>query len=1095
MIWSGRDASENQTTVIMSRKKKIILLVAIISLSALLTVAGILAYYLASPERTKALIEKTVEDVSGVQVAVKRIEYTVSPIHFLLQQVTLKQVEGDHQTGAFVSEVAVDLHREGPFGRKTLIVDSIRLNNPSLRLHQKSSLPAPSPGSRSSSIASTILKGITGLFLFKEIEFRSIEIDNGDLAFISDMGAVALSNINARMNAENHIEITCESRTVVTEPDITILLPDIHAATKSSFSPARLDISAKVSISHASITTPWGSLDNVNLNSCIGYEQEKALLTWNAFEFMGKGTFGKGVAAFPCEIEGKMDGAFDLHSADIHAKQFSLNAQDLFSLQGALKASVRKGGRIILDIFEGSFVPSQLKAFLPETTKKAMGTAHLGGSVQIRGALKGLKSNDAWNYHCDLKTFFHHNPVFFSMEDVSIKGGITGDISVRGEAVNPTISADITASGCTVDSPLCSLSPCSGRVNIDGRFPRFTMGTMALTIPKMRLVAGETSLDIKDIRLSSEKCYFDFLTKAFGLPLLSIDSEELHRIELQGEGKGELCRINLTGVNTGLLECAQAQGFLPEGWKVSGSDTIRLSAEREKGKSWRLKTDLRVDTCNFEDGAALCIGEGIDAAVSVNCLYDPTDRFSSFDGSVRVTNGEVLFDTFYLDLGKHAVLSDFKGNYETTKKIIVLREMNFALYDRFDLDFKGQWTVYPYAPEGNILIKMHEASVSPLFETFVREPFKAEHPALESIATGGTISASFQVDKDRTGADILGYLHWKDGVLSYDNAKIRLTGLSLDLPLWIHTGAKRHAGNPLTGKLDIESLRMPFLPTQTFSLPLRAAPNALTIDSSTEVATPGGPLRVGPISFLEIAGPHPSIQSDILIEALDIGPFIPEAVFPHIEGTLDGRLDPVKITKDMITTEGEIVADVFGGTAVVSHIRASSFFSGPLLSFDARIDGLDLAEMTTNTSFGKIEGILQGYVRGFEIAYGQPQKFDLLLETTPRKGVEQKISVKAVENIAKIGGGQSPFVGLAGVISSFFKEFHYEKIGVRASLQNDVFKINGTIKEGETEYIIKRGGFSGVNIVNQNPDNRISFKDMVKRIQRVTKESASPLIE
>ena len=681
------------------------------------------------------------------------------------------------------------------------------------------------------------------------------------------------------------------------------------------------------------------------------------------------------------------------------------------------------------------------------------------------------------------------------MENVSMKGGITGEILLRGEAANPTISADITISGCTMDSPLCSLSPCSGRVKIDGRFPHFTMGTMALAIPKMHLVAGEKSLDIKDIRLSSEKGYFDFLTKAFGLPLLSIDSAELHRIELQGEGKGELCRITLKGVNTGLLEYAQAQGFVPEGWKVSGSDTIRLSAEREKGKSWRLKTDLRVDTCNFEDGAALCIGEGIDAAISVNCLYDPKDRFSSFDGSVRVTNGEVLFDTLYLDLGNHAATWDVKGHYGNSEHNIVLREMNFALHDRFAMDLKGQWTVYPYAPEGNIRIKMHEASVSPLFETFVREPFKAEHPALESITAGGTVSASLQIDKDRTGAEILGHFHWKDGLLSYTNAQIHLTGLSLDLPLWVHTGTKMHAGNPLTGTLDIESLRMPFLPAQTFSLPLRAAPNALNIDSSTELATPGGPLRIGPISFLEIAGPHPSIESDISMEALDIGPFVPEAMFPHIEGTLDGRLDPVKITKDMITTEGELVADVFGGTAVVSHIRASPFFSGPFLSFDARIDGLDLAEMTTNTSFGKIEGILQGSIKGFEIAYGQPQRFDLLLETTPRKGIEQKISVTAVENIAKIGGGQSPFVGFAGAISSFFKEFHYEKIGIRASLQNDVFRINGTIKEGETEYIIKRGGFSGVNIVNQNPDNRISFKDMVKRIQRVTKESASPLIE
>jgi len=144
-----------------------------------------------------------------------------------------------------------------------------------------------------------------------------------------------------------------------------------------------------------------------------------------------------------------------------------------------------------------------------------------------------------------------------------------------------------------------------------------------------------------------------------------------------------------------------------------------------------------------------------------------------------------------------------------------------------------------------------------------------------------------------------------------------------------------------------------------------------------------------------------------------------------------------------------------------------------------------LSQMTTDTAFGKIEGVLKGHLRDFEIAYGQPQRFNLLLETVQKKGISQKISVKAVENISQIGGGQSPFMGLAGAFVSFFKKFPYEKIGIQANLENDVFTVNGTIREGGTEYLVKRGSFSGVNVVNQNTDNRISFKDMVKRIKRI----------
>ena len=100
-----------------------------------------------------------------------------------------------------------------------------------------------------------------------------------------------------------------------------------------------------------------------------------------------------------------------------------------------------------------------------------------------------------------------------------------------------------------------------------------------------------------------------------------------------------------------------------------------------------------------------------------------------------------------------------------------------------------------------------------------------------------------------------------------------------------------------------------------------------------------------------------------------------------------------------------------------------------------------------------------------------------------------------MDNIAQIGGGASPFRGLAGSFTVLFKEFSYNKIGVKASLENDVFRVNGTNRKGGKEYLVERGRFSGVNIVNQNPDNRIRFKDMVKRIKRVTAKGGGPVIK
>jgi len=85
-------------------------------------------------------------------------------------------------------------------------------------------------------------------------------------------------------------------------------------------------------------------------------------------------------------------------------------------------------------------------------------------------------------------------------------------------------------------------------------------------------------------------------------------------------------------------------------------------------------------------------------------------------------------------------------------------------------------------------------------------------------------------------------------------------------------------------------------------------------------------------------------------------------------------------------------------------------------------------------------------------------------------------------------------MGLAGMLASFFKNFNYSRIGIRAILENDVFRVNGTIREGGEEYLVKRSGISGVNVVNRNPDNRISFKDMVKRIKRAISPESRAVI-
>ncbi len=75
-------------------------------------------------------------------------------------------------------------------------------------------------------------------------------------------------------------------------------------------------------------------------------------------------------------------------------------------------------------------------------------------------------------------------------------------------------------------------------------------------------------------------------------------------------------------------------------------------------------------------------------------------------------------------------------------------------------------------------------------------------------------------------------------------------------------------------------------------------------------------------------------------------------------------------------------------------------------------------------------------------------------------------------------------------MTSLFKTFSYSELGIACYLNNDFFTIRGTVVEDGTEYLLKRGIFGGINIINQNPKNRISWNDMLRRMERIKRDSS-----
>jgi hypothetical protein len=622
--------------------------------------------------------------------------------------------------------------------------------------------------------------------------------------------------------------------------------------------------------------------------------------------------------------------------------------------------------------------------------------------------------------------------------------------------------------------------------NISCIYPVIEIKDAALQIPRAKIHTRTRDILIADIRVNIPDGRMDAEKKSVILPEVRLDTLGLKNLLLGIRLQETNLSLAIQGKETSLFHAAADYRLIPSDWNIKVHDSIQINVTGPRTGPWQVSAKLSLDDLVFQNKDGTIMGEKISLGTEVQGALGSNRSRMTFTVDIDAPTGEALYDRYYLNLKTNPIVTSCNGTYDLQKRLIELSKFRFDLRGILPLEIRGFFKHGPSKANADVTVILPKVPLKPIVHHFLQEPYKTENPFLATLETEGTVSAQFRINGFQDAWQVRGCLGWLGGNFSLPEKGVALKGIHLDLPVWYRTGVAKPLVETLRGKLEVESIVIPLLPEQPLKILLDAGPNRISVETPTVIQVPGGNLCLGSVQVEKLFGPDLALHTRLEFDEIKLQPLLSKIWMHPLAGALTGTLNPIRYENHTVTTRGELKAEVFEGKIILSDFGASGIFtSAPVFKLNVKWEDLLLSEMTTNTAFGTIEGILKGQLRNVEMAYGQPQRFNLLLETVQKKGISQKISVKAVENIAQIGGGQSPFMGMAGAVASFFKKFPYEKIGIRASLENDVFTVNGTIREGGTEYLVKRGSFSGVNVVNQNPDNRISFKDMVKRIKRI----------
>jgi hypothetical protein len=556
-----------------------------------------------------------------------------------------------------------------------------------------------------------------------------------------------------------------------------------------------------------------------------------------------------------------------------------------------------------------------------------------------------------------------------------------------------------------------------------------------------------------------------------------------------GSASGRLDGASLPADN--LVALAQALGGRKwDGWSPTGAIDLAARLEPAAGGS-RIGATATLGQIGFTSPAGDVMGQNLAGRVDLEVLLIPQPRMKT---DLILQRGEALWGTVYVDFAKDPLDLHAGGTREGAEEYKdLLLEGGLAGFGRLNIEGKARLAGGIWRHQGHLVLR--DAMLGPIFRTFLRDPLAASRRDLAGLEMGGAAEVDLSFSGSGQAADLAGTLRLRSGDLRGGAEPPLLSGLDLDLPIAYSLGAAnpglpRPTDASRWGRLRLKNLRLAGQELGPLEMPAVLVPNHLYLGGAIDASLFGARLSLRRIQVAEPLSPRFRINMAAQLDGLDLARVAGENSM--LEGHLGGLLDPVSISGERMTAAGELTGDLFGGRLDIRNVTAEHPVSaGREIGGDVTVERIDLERLSDALGVGRITGLLSGSIEGLRIAYGQPVAFHLKMESVPVKGVTQSVSLKAVNSISLVSTGSAlSGMGLS-LMTKFFKEFPYEKIGFECGLKNDVFTVRGLIHEDGVEYLVKRRFFAGINVINRIQDNRIGFSDMVERAKRVTSERSN----
>jgi len=628
----------------------------------------------------------------------------------------------------------------------------------------------------------------------------------------------------------------------------------------------------------------------------------------------------------------------------------------------------------------------------------------------------------------------------------------------------------ITARAATLPDPVNKLSDlayvCTSPVIADPRFGcdagRLTgrggpTGSVDMAMTALaNLKTGVTTFGGRDLKLAGTTATFDGTVDAKGWRVKGV-----------------------TGSTTvdALRKFAAPWFELPKDITGDGKVTLEGSAS-DVGAGTVVDATMNLAEVSLTNEASTIVTDGMAAVARLRARLGDTSTALELDVSGK--KGQVLVNPVLLDFGKNPLTLTSRATMKGD--VVSIESLRLTQTDLIDVTGTGGVNLAGETPVVSGDFELAKFQFPDAYTSYMQITL-ATTSVLSDLRTSGSLTGRLSVRDNGITA-----LHLSPKALELHDKKDRLHLSKVNGDIhWAPEGAASAPKSTLSwaggGAYGLSG--------GAASLEFVAKGAGFYLTRPTKLPVFDGALAIDTLALDKLDGENMEVAFKGKVEPISM-PLLAKAFgWPEFSGTLAASVPGVTLKDNVLTFQGNVESEVFGGHIVGSNIRMQDPLGRfPQFFADVRARDLDLGLLTQTFEVGSITGKLEVDVLGLELFAWSPTAFTARLATPKGDKSRHRISAKAVSSLSNVGGGGGGVVqALQSGVLRFFDEYSYEKLGITCKLVGDVCEMTGIEPAGVGYYIVKGAGLPRIDIIGSQ--GRVNWNQLLSSISTTEFSSAT----